>query len=104
MLPLVLVLLLSAVYSWPYVQRRYILWRLQDYVDKDLRRLPTAEKERVDRWLAKLLNQEPWEDHGIIIDPNGTNENWMLVAAFVDDILGTWPSNVRGSARRTCRH
>jgi hypothetical protein len=58
LLPLLLALVLSAVYTWPYVHRRYIVWRLQDYVDKDLQTLSKAEKERVDGWIEALLGEE----------------------------------------------
>jgi hypothetical protein len=55
LLPLVLALVLSAVYSWPYLHRRYIVWRLQEYVDKDLSDLPAAQQIRVYKWLVTLV-------------------------------------------------
>ncbi len=57
-LPLLLALVLSVVYSWPYVERRYILWRLQDYVDKDLQKLPDEERQQVDGWVRTLVGEE----------------------------------------------
>jgi len=55
LMPLVLALVLSAIYSWPYVHRRYVLWRLQDYVDRDLRGMPEEEKQRGDKWITTLI-------------------------------------------------
>ncbi len=81
LLPLLLALVLSAIYSWPYVHRRYILWRLQDYVDKDLRKVKGEERQRVARWIAKLLGQEPVEAQGIVVDLGWLYENWLLHSA-----------------------
>ncbi len=56
LLPLMLALALSVAYSWPIVQRRYILWRLQEYAGKDLRTLPDEDKQRVSGWIAELAH------------------------------------------------
>lgn len=73
-LPLLLALVLSVVYSWPYVERRYILWRLQDYVDKDLQKLPDEERQQVDGWVRTLVGEErTWG-----FDPFNPASNWRL--------------------------
>jgi hypothetical protein len=56
LLPLILAMALSAAYSWPIVQRRYILWRLQDYAGKDLRMLPDEDKDRICGWVAAFAH------------------------------------------------
>jgi hypothetical protein len=58
LLPVVLALVLSSVYSWPYVQRRYVLWRLHDYLDMDLEALPLEEQARVDQWIDQLVGEK----------------------------------------------
>jgi hypothetical protein len=69
LLPVLLALVLSAVYSWPIVHRRYVLWRLQDYADKDLTKLPNEQRERVNGWLRFLLAESPVEFNGTSIYP-----------------------------------
>jgi hypothetical protein len=59
LLPLVLALVLSAIYSWPYFERRYIVTRLRDYADRDLRQLPKQEAELVDHWIEALVGPKP---------------------------------------------
>jgi hypothetical protein len=49
----------------------------------DLRKLTGAEKERVDKWIEKLLYREPAVVNGIIIDPNGFNENWLIHSSTI---------------------
>lgn len=74
LLPTVLALVLSGIYSWPYVQRRYILWRLHDYVDKDLQKLRDEEKQQVDGWVRTLVGEESkWR-----FDPFNPASNWRL--------------------------
>jgi hypothetical protein len=74
LLPIVLALVLSAVYSWPGVHRRYILWRLEDYVDRDLSRLPNEQKQQVDAWIEKLVGEDrKWGSD--ILNPA---TNWLL--------------------------
>ena len=73
LLPTVLALVLSAIYSWPYAERRDILWRLQDYLDKDLRRCRTRRGNDIDQWIAKLIGSHKPIFLG--------HENWLLHAA-----------------------
>ncbi len=74
LLPLLLALALSAVCSWPIVQRHYALWRLQGYVDKDLRRLPEEERQQVDYWIETLIG---W--HKVLCSLG--HESWLVHAA-----------------------
>ena len=50
--------MLSAVYSWPHVQRRDILWRLQAYLDVDLETLPLEEQPRLSQWIDQLVGEK----------------------------------------------
>ncbi len=79
MLPLVLALVLSAVYSWPYAHRRYSLWRLQDYVDKDLTTLPRDEQRRLEAWSESLIGkyERPLKLHNI--DIPGIGQRMLIV-------------------------
>jgi hypothetical protein len=79
LLPLVLALVLSAVYSWPYVERWYVLWRLQDYVDKDLRKLGLNEQRQVAQWTEKLIgkNRGPLLFHNV--DIPGVGRRMLIV-------------------------
>ena len=97
LLPLVLALVFSAVYSWPYVQGRYIVWRLQDYVDRDLRNLPKEEGERVDQWIVKLRgkNGQPYLLHNADIPGIGRR---LVVVTVVEEWFGLWSPN----DERTC--
>ena len=73
----------SAVYSWHYVQRRYVFSQLQGYVDKDPRKLAWEEYHRVDQWLGVLVGQKPLEGQGATFDIEydlGTHTNWLLHA------------------------
>ncbi len=56
LLPVLLALVLSAVYSWPLAKRRYFLWRLSDYLDQDLRKLHVKEMSFIDEWVANLTD------------------------------------------------
>jgi hypothetical protein len=52
------VVLLAVLSCWPYLDRCYVVSRLQEYYDTDIRDLPDAESRRIDRWVAKLCGQE----------------------------------------------
>ncbi len=58
LLPTVLALVLSAIYSWPYAERRYILWRLQDYLDMErdsiISRINTSSCCAAKNWAANV--------------------------------------------------
>jgi hypothetical protein len=88
LLPLVLALVLSVIYSWPYVQRRYIVWQLQEYVDKDLRKLPKEEQSRVKDWLEKLIGKnddQPRLLHNV--DYPGIGRKMLVVEAGERNVL-----------------
>jgi hypothetical protein len=83
LLPLLLALVLSAVDSWPRVQRRYIVWRLQGYVDKDLRKVPGMERIRVCQRLEQLIAkhaEQPLRDYERRVDDG---QYWLLHNADV---------------------
>ncbi len=82
LLPVVLALVLSGVYSWPHVHRRYIVWKLEKYDDDDLTKLPDEEQQRIGRWMGDLIG-EPYEacDKPTKTCPNGPPKYWLLHAS-----------------------
>ena len=49
---------LHQIFSWPHVPACYIVWKLEKYDGTDLTKLPDAEKQRVDHWIASLTGQK----------------------------------------------
>ena len=78
---------LSGVYSWPHVQRRYIVWKLEKYDDADLTKLPDEEQQRIGRWMGDLIG-EPYEacDKPTKTCPNGPPKYWLLHASVTPGV------------------
>ena len=70
---------LAVIFSWPCIHGRYIVWRLQEYDDGDLTKLPDEEQQRIGRWVAYLLGK-PYEslDTPSKTSLNDVPENWLL--------------------------
>ncbi len=50
--------IVAVVFGWGPTYRQYVLWRLHGYSGKDLTKLPEEEQQRIERWVAHLIDSE----------------------------------------------